>query len=153
MPTFVIQQSHRERVAELRAGLGDEERVVVLGIDARTFSETPGIDALYMSITRAERWGARPGAPHEATLLETGQRGMAEGLPPYVIAGLVLKEEEPNTAEFCVPLIVGAILRVVAERNRLHRGAIRTVGFMEFELTFPGAAPADVGRALAASLR
>jgi hypothetical protein len=70
-----------------------------------------------------------------------------------VLAGLVLEEREPNTAEVCVPLIIRAVLRAAAEHNARWPGAIHTIGFTEFELTFPGASPLEVGRALAASLR
>ena len=152
-PILVIQQPTRERVTAFRAGLGDAENVVVLGIDAKTFSTVPGVDAIYMSLTRAERWGSRPLAPHEVAILETGTKGAEEGLPPFIITGLVLKGDEPNTAATCMPLIIRAVLRAAGERNAAHPGSIRTLGFSEFELTFPGASVTDVGRMLAASLR
>jgi hypothetical protein len=151
--TLVIQQPTRERVSNLRAGLGEVENVVVLGLDAKTFSALPGLDALYMSLTRAERFGSRPLAPHEVAVLETGKQGVEEGLPPLIITGLVLEDGEPNTAEVCVPLIIRAVLRTASERNALRPGSIRTIGFTEFELTFPGASPVDVGRVLAAALK
>lgn len=152
-PTLVIQQATRERVTAFRAGLGDTESVAVLGIDAKTFSTLPGLDAAYVSLTRTERWGSRPLAPHEVAILETGSTGAEEGLPPMIITGLVLKDDEPNTAATCMPLIIRAVLRAAGERNAALPGSIRTIGFFEFELTFPGASATDVGRMLAASLR
>lgn len=152
-PTLLIQQPTRERVSELRSGLGEVENIVVLGLDAKTFSTLPGLDALYMSLTRAERFGSRPLPPHEAAVLETGRQGAEESLPPLVIVGLVLEEHEPNTVDVCVPLMVRAVLRVASEHNARRPGAIRTIGLTDFELTFPGASPLDVGRSLAASLR
>lgn len=152
-PILVIQQATRERVTALRAGLGDVENVVVLGIDARTFSTLAGLDAMYMSLTRAERWGSRPLAPHEVAILETGTTGAEEGQPPFIVTGLVLRADDPNTAAVCIPLIIRGVLRAAGERNAAHPGSIRTIGFSEFELTFPGASVTDVGRMLAASLR
>jgi hypothetical protein len=152
-PTLVIQQPTRERVSELRSGLGEVENVVVLGMEAKTFSTLPGLDALYMSLTRAERFGSRPLPPHEVAVLDSGRQGADEGVPPLLIVGLVLEEHEPNTAHVCVPLIVRAVLRAAAEHNARWPGAIRTIGFTDFELTFPGASLPEVGRAFAASLQ
>jgi len=152
-PTIMIQQSTRERVVAVRAGLGDVENVVVVGMDAKAFETLPGLDAIYMSLTRAERWGARPLAPHEVGVLETGKSGAEAGFPPYVMTGLILEENEQNTAQVAVPLLVRAVLRVAAERNAARSGVIRTVGFPEFELTYAGASAEDIGRLIATSLK
>lgn len=78
-PALVIQLAKRERVAAFRAGLGGAEDVVVPGIDAKTFSTLPRLDAVYLSLTSTERWGSCPLAPREAAILETGSTGAQEG--------------------------------------------------------------------------
>jgi hypothetical protein len=111
-----------------------------------------GIDALYLSITRAEQWGALPRPPYAATLLRTTEADQKEGMPKYVVTGLVLRDGDPNTAAFAIPLIIRATRTVIDEVNAKSPGTIRTIGFFEHELTFPGATVKDVAGVLAASI-
>ncbi len=151
-PTIVVQLSTREKVYAFRAGLGEAQGIVALGIDPMTFRTLAGIDALYLSITRTERWRALPPPPHEAALLRTTDADQREGMPKYVVTGLVLHEDDPNTAAFSIPLMLNATQAVIDEVNAESPGAIRTIGFSEYELTFPGGNLTDVARVLAASL-
>jgi hypothetical protein len=72
-------------------------------------------------------------------------------MAPYVVTGLVLRDEDPNTPEVVIPRLIDAVMRVVDDENVRVPGAIRTVGFFEFELTYPGATMADVARAMTSS--
>jgi hypothetical protein len=150
-PTLVVQFATREKVAEFRSGLGDAGGVVALGVDPAAFRTLAGLDALYLSITRAEQWGARPLPPHTATILRTTEADQREGMPKYILAGLVLRDGEPNTASFAVPLIVEALRRAVEEVNAKEPGAIRTLGLFEFELTFKDTPVQEVAASLAAA--
>ena len=73
-------------------------------------------------------------------------------MPPYIVTGLVLKDDEPNTGTFCIPLLVKAMLAAIDEANAQHADAIRTIGFFEFELTFPETSLTEVAGLLASSL-
>jgi len=70
----------------------------------------------------------------------------------YIVTGLVLNDDDPNTANFCVPLIVNVVQTVVDNVNAKNFDAIRAVGRFEFELAFPGANLTEVARLLARSL-
>lgn len=152
-PIFLIQQSSPARIQALRKGLGDIDNVVAIGMDHAAFARLSGLDAIYMGLTRAEGFGSAPLRPHVAGLLPTNPDARAQGFPDYILTGLVLLDDEPNTAEVCLPLIMQAILAVSTEANQRRAGSIRTIGLMEPELTFRGATPEVVGRLIALSLR
>ena len=152
-PTVVVQLPTREKVNAFRSGLGNTCGIVALGSDPKTLWTLAGIDAFYLSLTRAERWGARPLQPHSVALLRTTESDQREGMPPYIVTGLVLKDDEPNTGAFCIPLLVKAMLAVIDGANAQHPGVIRTIGFFEFELTFPGTSLTEVAGLLASSLK
>ncbi len=81
----------------------------------RSFSSASG---LYVILTRAERWGSRPIPPHTGALLHTTEEDQKEGMPQYIVTGLVLTEDESNTDDdFCIPLLVKAVRSVVEEVN------------------------------------
>jgi len=145
-PVFIVQFNARQKVERFRAGLGDTSKVVALGIDDGTFWTVAGIDALYLSLSRAERWGARPLPPYRVALFPTTDADQATGLPRHILAGLVLKEADPNTAAFGLPILAKSILRVVNEHNAAAPAPIRTIGVFEFELRFPEVKLEDIGR-------
>ena len=89
--------------------------------------------------------------PHTATILRTTEADQREGMPKYILAGLVLRDGEPNTASFAVPLIVEALRRAVEEVNAKEPGAIRTLRLFEFELTFKHTPVQEVAASLAAA--
>ena len=72
-------------------------------------------------------------------------------MPPYIVTGLLLKEGVPNTAAFAIPHIANAVLKVIDDVNASSPGAIRKVGFFEFELSFHLTNLTEVGRVFAES--
>ena len=148
-PNIIVQLPNRETVRAFREGLGDSLGVVALEMEPKVFWTLGGLDALYLTLSRAERWGSRPLPPHTAGLLRTTEQDQKGGMPPYVITGLVLREDEPNTAEQGIPLLVGAVLRLANETNKGSPGAIRTVGFFEYELFASGGTPEEIASLLA----
>jgi len=138
--------ARREDVHAFWSGLGEALWVVAVGVDAGAFQAMAGLDALYFSLTRAERWGARPISPYSAGLLQTTEADQQQGMPRYVLTGLVLNDGDPNTAAFCIPRITAAVRQAVDKVNASRPGAIRSIGFFEFELSFPGTSLNEVGR-------
>lgn len=148
---IVVQLSSRQKVAEFRAGLEDAIGIVALGPETESSWRLAGIDAFYLSVTRAERWGSRPIPPHTVAVLRTSHADQEEGFPPFIITGFLLKEGDPDTAEFCIPRIVTSVVHAIAGVNAAQPGAIRTLGFFEFELSFKGSKLADVAHLLVES--
>jgi hypothetical protein len=82
---------------------------------------TQEVDAVYVSITAAERWGAhkRP-LIHQAQVFRTRPEDRAEGWPPFVIAGLTARPDEDPFDPRLMPLIIKAA--IVAARRFNARG-------------------------------
>jgi hypothetical protein len=148
----IVQLSTRAKVASFRQGLGDALGVIALGPETEASWKLAGIDAFYLSLTRAERWGVRPLAPHTLAVLRTPSVDQENGMPPFIITGVVLDAEDPNTAMFCIPLIVRELWRAVERINADQPGAIRTIGLFEFELTYPGSSLAESAKILVEAL-
>lgn len=151
-PNVVVHLSSRQKVAQFREGIGDAIGIIALGPETEASWKVAGIDAFYLSVTRAERWGSRPSSPHTVAVLRTSPADRKEGFPPFIITGFLLKEGDPNTAEFCIPRIVTSVVDAIDEVNTGQPGAIRTLGFFEFELSFKGSSLANVAHLLIESL-
>jgi hypothetical protein len=111
-----------------------------------------GIDALYLSLTRAEQFGSQPIPPHTVAVLRTSPVHREEGFPPFIITGYLLNQGEPDTADAVLPRIVASIVGAIDDVNAREPGAIRTLGLFEYELSFKDRTLTDSARLLAASL-
>ena len=138
-PNIVVCLPSLEKVAEFRQGLGDTFGIIAIGPASDAMGKLAGIDAFYLSLGRAERWGSRPIPPHTVAVLHTSQTDQQSGIPPFVITGFLLKEGETPQVDAVLPLLFNCVLDAVAEVNTQQPGAIRTVGFFAFELTAGGA--------------
>lgn len=149
-PELIVQQTGRESVEQVRKGLGKRDGVIVLGIQAKDFWALAGLDALFLTLPRAEAWGSKPLPPHTCQVLRTRQPELDKGYPPYVVTGVVLKDDDPNTGRFVLPLVVRAAVQAVREFNAQHGDAIQTIGLMDVERLAPNASGAEMGELLRA---
>ena len=101
-PTIIVQLPTREKVNAFRVGVGGVGGIVTLGLDPKTFTNLAGLDALYLSLTRAERWGAPPLPYYSAAMFRTTAEDQHEGMPPYIVTGMLPREGDPNTAAFAI---------------------------------------------------
>jgi hypothetical protein len=150
-PILILQQSNRDRIQSLREGLGDLTTVVPLGIEKNAFWSLAGLDALYLSLTMAERWGSKPIPPHTAMVLRTRDEDLSRGYPPFVVSGLLLNKGEPDTGRFGVPLVIAATIRAAKEFNKQHGNPIRIIGFFERELSYDDINARELGELIRAA--
>src|SRR5947208_1418921 len=113
---FIFGDSDVERVKLLQQGFKSHPQISARVLNPSELRASPNIDAFYLSIMAAERWGSfvsRP-AVHEVQVLRTTPKDRATGWPPYVIAGLALNEgEDPFDSRLGLRLIIGAVVRAV----------------------------------------
>jgi len=144
--TIVVNISERRELKEFRLETLRTPNILGVHLHAATFLRMGGIDAHYMSLTSAERWGAKPLDPLTVALLQTSAADQEEGFPPYVLTGLVLRDSDPDSSEFIIPALARAIDRLLSDPSTAHRESVRTIGFSEHNLRFGGATLAQVGR-------
>jgi hypothetical protein len=95
-----------------------------------------GLDALWVTpMAGVELFGAVPPFPlHEARVLETPLTQRKRGMPRYGIVGVATSEDDPNTPEYGLRVVLSALLRTVGEFNREHSEQIRRVGILPVDL-------------------
>jgi hypothetical protein len=94
------------------------------------------LDALYMSIIAAERWGSKL-VFYESQILKT--RPEDQGWPPYIVTGIALKPDDPRAGDPIeeLKLVMKAVLYALKSYNQQNKSKIRTVGFWTENLRMP----------------
>ena len=144
-PELIVQQAKRENVDLIRRGLKQREGVIVLGIETKNFWCLAGLDALFLTLPRAEAWGSKPLPPHTCEVLRTREPELKKGFPPYVVTGVVMNDGEPFTGPSVVPLLVKTVISAVREFNARENDVIQTVGLMEVERFAPSVSATEIG--------
>jgi len=104
-----------------------------------------GLDALYLTLPYAERWGAKP-ILYKAQILKT--RVADENMPPFVIAGGAFHPDQIRDVRYEVRQVIASVLDAVEIFNRENPEKIRTVGFWTeiSPLVFDKLSPEEAGR-------
>jgi hypothetical protein len=100
-------------------------------MDLRQLSWSSRIDAVYLPLPYAERWGARPITLQAQVLSTVENAEVLEGgrLPPYVVAGPALPAATERNSARELRLIIQTTLNAVKTFNDAHTPGISTVGF------------------------
>ena len=144
-PRLLVQIGKRADVESFRHGLQECGGVIALGIDASLFWSIAGLDALFLTLPAAEAWGSRPGTPHTCEVLKTPEIELKKGFPPYVITGVILREEDSKAGQFVLPLVVRSMISAVLDFNVRGNEAISVVGFTGIERFAAGLSYSEMG--------
>jgi hypothetical protein len=144
-PLLIVQEAKRGNVEAMRRGLGQCDGVIVLGMEVKVFWSLAGLDALFLTLPQAEAWGSKPLAPHVSEVLRTREAELKKGFPPHVVTGVTLKDGDPKTGRFTLPLVVTSAVRAVRNFNEGVGGPIQTVGLTEVERFAPDVSLAEMG--------
>jgi len=81
------------------------------------------LDAVWVNLMGAvELFGATPPFPlHEAQILRTPAAQLAKGFPRYGIAGVAVSQDDPNSPEFVVRLVMSALVKTVRDFNSVNQ--------------------------------
>lgn len=87
-----------------------------------------GVDALYLSMIAAERWNPRP-IFYESQVLKTRPEDI--GWPPYVVAGILMRPDDPRAGDPTeeLKLVMKAVLGAISSYNQANNAPICRVGF------------------------
>jgi hypothetical protein len=141
---FIISDSDHNIVNLLREGLAGCEEVSVLELKPDRLLKLENVDALYLTATGAERWGAYP-MPHRAQVLRTTAADAEKGYPPFVVAGGVFNLDDPRDPRFQLRAIMNAVILAVEAFNSENNGVIRTVAFWTEWICIPSINPVEAG--------
>lgn len=143
---LVIAIDHHENALRLRRELQGCIRITVLELPAEKLLTLAELDAIFLPLPAAERWGSRP-MPHKAQILHTQPANgtPSADMPPYVITGGAMTSDDPQDPVFELRLIMTTALEAVKVFNTEHPDTIKVIGFLADNLCTDRLAPEHVG--------
>lgn len=93
----------------------------------------PGLDAIFLVLPAAERWGAKP-IPGQAQVLKTTSEDQRSGMPSFVVTGVVLRRDDPRGPLPETKLLVHSALDAVRSFNAESSKKIHRLGFWAVNL-------------------
>jgi hypothetical protein len=150
IPKLVIVDNSDNNVSLIREGLEGLDDISVIKLQPDQIPCLPNIDALYLPLTMAEAWGARPNF-YKAQVIKTERKNLEvlqpSPFPPYLVTGVAIKPDDPNRSDpiFQLRLIVSAALEAVEKFNAKNQGVIRTMAFWSENLLLKQIEPKQLG--------
>jgi hypothetical protein len=151
-PQLIIAVDKQHDFMCLREGLARCPEITILALPANKLSTLTDLDALFLPLPAAERWGARP-LLHKAQILSAqGADGKsAVDMPPYVVTGVAMAADDPHEPAFELELMVISVLEAVQAFNTKHPGAIQVIGFWGGNLCMDQLGPEQAGKIIRAA--
>lgn len=126
---IVILDANQKTVDELAARCKLLDAIMVQKVDRVIYTRPPkGMDALFLVLPAAEKWGAKP-LPGKAQVLKTSREDQRDGMPPYVVTGVVLRPSDPRGPLPETKLLISTALDAVREFNLSNNEGIHKLGF------------------------
>jgi hypothetical protein len=143
---IVIIDSKNSSLDDLSKAFRGLAGVDFLKVDGvRYLSPPPGLDAVFLLLTAAERWGSRPIAGR-AQLLRTPPEDQQSGMPPYVVTGIVLGPDDPSGPIPETRLVIRTAIEAVRQFNASSSTPkIERLGFWAVDL-LQGISPAELAQ-------
>jgi hypothetical protein len=119
---------------DLRAAFEDIDGVELVRTDQVLYTEPPkGLDAIFLVLAAAERWGSRP-IPGKAQVLNTTEADQERGMPAFVVSGVVLKPEDPRGPVPETKALLQTALLAIRSFNATNDKKIYKIGFWDRNL-------------------
>lgn|GEM_PF-7126946 len=116
----------------LRLGLKNLENITVVVLRPDQLWKRKDIDAIFLSLPAAERWGAVP-IIHQAQVLKTKVEDRTKGWPPYAVSGVAMARQDPRDPIFELQLILDSVFKAV-ELFNTNSEQIQAIGFWAEDL-------------------
>jgi hypothetical protein len=132
---IVILDVDQKTLDELATRCKPFGAITVLKVDRVLYTRPPkGMDALFLVLPAAEKWGAKP-LPGKAQVLKTSPEDQRDGMPPYVVTGVVLRPSDPRGPLPETKMLISTALDAVREFNLSKNGeGIHKLGFWAVNL-------------------
>lgn len=127
-PRLTFSDPDAERVALLQEGFRGHAKLTALAVSSNELMRLQGVDAIFLTILAAERWGARP-ISHKAQVFRATSVDRDLGWPGYIVAGVAANVDDPRDPGFELRMIILAVLEAVTQYNEAWGDPIQNVGF------------------------
>lgn len=102
----------------------------------------PGLDAIFLLLPAAERWGARP-ILGRCQVLQTTPDDQRKGMPHHVVTGVAMRPDDPRGPLPETKLLITTAAEAVREFNSRGQEKINSLGFWAIDL-LKGVTPAQL---------
>lgn len=131
---LIIFDPDASNVDALRSAFVDISSVRIRQVEKMLYLRPPeGIDVLYLPLAAAERWGSKP-LIHESQILATTSEDQKSGLPPYIVTGTCLAENDPRGPLPETSLLLKSAFEAVRAFNMRSDVELQRVGFWAYNL-------------------
>jgi hypothetical protein len=146
---IVILDANQKTLDELVTRCKPLGAITVQKVDRVLYTRPPkGMDALFLVLPAAEKWGAEP-LPGKAQVLKTSPEDQRDGMPPYVVTGVVLGPGDPRGPLPETKMLISTALDAVRQFNLADGGErIGRLGFWAVNL-LNGVTPEQLSTILA----
>lgn len=124
-----------ETLTDLRKGLRDIPTIEFAEVEQAVYmAPPPGLDAVFMTLPAAERWGPNFKS-RKGQVLSTSLRDRERGFPPFIVTGVNLTPADPTDPLSQVRIILEEAFAAVTEHNHHKEDRITSLGFWVKTLT------------------
>jgi hypothetical protein len=131
---IILIETNEITLRALERAFQDRPDVKCCKVDSvHYFAPPTGLDAIFLTLIAAERWGSRP-LIGKAQVLRTSLADQSHGMPPYVVTGVAMS---PHDARGPIPettLLLKTAFEAIAAFNESSQSKIRVVGFWTVNL-------------------
>jgi len=143
-PRLILSDEKESTVRELRQSFNGCPGLMALLLKPNELPRLKELDALFLTLTAAERWGPRT-AFYESQVLKTGPE---DDMPPYIVTGIAMEVDDPRTRDprAELKLVINAVLDAVKQHNSAGARPINSIGFWTEFLGMRRLDPAEAGQ-------
>jgi hypothetical protein len=125
-PKLIFADEREEIAKRLQRAFDGCQGLKAICASPADLRQMDNLDAIFLPLPLAERWGAKP-ILFKAQILKT--RGADEGMPPYVIAGGAFHPDQIRDVRYELRQVIASTLDAVESFNRENTEKIHTIGF------------------------
>ena len=132
---ILLIDSKQSTIDDLSTVFQRFDSVEVVKVDRAIYTLPPpsGLDAIFLILPAAEKWGAKP-IPGRAQVLQTSSDDQQKGMPPYVVTGVVLRPEDPRGSLPETRLLLKTACEAIQHFNQSSNKKIKRLGFWAMDL-------------------
>ncbi len=133
-PKIVLIDSEQATIDDLATAFREFDDVGFAKVDRVIYTAPPkGIDAIFLVLPAAEKWGARP-IPGRCQVLKIPPEDQQKGMTPYVVTGVAMRPEDPEGPLPETRQLIITAIEAVREFNVQKAYPINKLGFWAFNL-------------------
>jgi hypothetical protein len=131
---IVLIDTNENTLTSLSSALSSVKNIETARVDLVRYTKPPeGLDAIFLVLPAAERWGAKP-VVGLAQVLRTTPEDQRQGMPAFVVTGVVLSSEDARGPIPETKLLLATAIDAVRTFNATGNERIERLGFWAVNL-------------------